>query len=145
MPPTNNVFADTLQLVYISRAGERDGKLMTFDGTLSLDIILAILAVVGAVWHLDGKIAASRDKLEGDIKDSRNELKNENAATRIELRGDIQRLDAKLDETRKDLKNDIQRVDDKIDEGNQRLARLEGRFEGREERLEPEREADTTA
>lgn len=40
--------------------------------------------------------------------------------------------------------DDIRRVETKVDDGLQRLARLEGRFEGREERLEAERETDAS-
>ena len=129
---------------------------MNLDTSLSLDVVINILVIFGAVWRLDGKIAGVRDKLEGEIKASRNELKS-----------DIQRLDVKIDETRNELKGDIaelrselkseiaesrselkgdinwlgtriENVDAKVDNGNQRLARLEGRFEGREERLTAE-------
>ncbi|MCY4525207.1 MAG: hypothetical protein OXB89_01240 [Anaerolineaceae bacterium] len=136
---------------------------MNLDASLSLDVVITILVIFGAVWRLDGKIAELRDKLEGEIKasrnelkgdiqrleakidETRNELKGEIAESRSELKGDIQRLDAKIDETRNELKGDInwlgtriENVDAKVDNGNQRLARLEGRFEGREERLTAE-------
>ncbi|MCE2473798.1 MAG: hypothetical protein J4G18_18235 [Anaerolineae bacterium] len=118
---------------------------MTLDTSLSLDVVITILVIFGAVWRLDGKIAEVRDKLEGDISDLRRELKGDIAESRQELKNDIA-------ETRQELKNDIQRlekrietVETKVDDSNQRLARLEGRFEGREDRFASQSEADSAA
>ena len=67
-------------------------------------------------------------------------LKGDNAALRSEFKGEIQRVETQIQR----LSDDVQRVESKVDDGLQRLARLEGRFEGREERLEAEREADAS-
>ena len=114
---------------------------MALDTSFSLEVIIAIVAILGAVWRLDGRIA-----------DLRKELKSDNVELRRELKGDIQRLETRIDrlETRIDrLEIKIDDVDrrlgEKIDEGNQRLARLEGRFEGREERLTAGGEAESPA
>lgn len=104
---------------------------MTFDTTISLDIIIALVAIFGAVWRLDGKINELRSELDGKLRDFRDELKGDIADFRDEVKGDIRRL-----------ADDLQRVETKVDDGLQRLARLEGRFEGRDDRLEAEREAD---
>ncbi len=103
---------------------------VNMDTSLSLEVILAILAILGAVWRLEGRIADSRRELGGDIR----RLDEKVDESRKELRGDILRLETRID-----------RVDAKVDEGNQRLARLEGRFEGREERLTAEGEAESPA
>ncbi len=129
---------------------------MTLDTSLSLDVVITILVIFGAVWRLDGKIAEVRDKLEGDISDLRRELKGDIAESRQELKSEIaesrQELKSEITETRQELKNDIQRlekrietVETKVDDGNQRLARLEGRFEGREDRFASQSEADSAA
>ncbi len=140
---------------------------MTLDTSLSLDVVITILVIFGAVWRLDGKISAVRDKLKGDISElrrelkgdiaeSRQELKTEIAETRQELKTEIaetrQELKTEIAETRQELKNDIQRlekrietVETKVDDSNQRLARLEGRFEGREDRFASQSEADPAA
>ena len=154
---------------------------MTFDGTLSLDIILALLGIVIAVWQLNSRnekmIGQLRDELKGDISDLkdgqdnlRTELKGEisdlkvsqdNLRTelkgeisdlkdgqdnlRTELRGEISEIKAGQENLRTELRGDLRRVEDKVDDSNQRLARLEGRFEGREERLASEGEGNTVA
>lgn len=107
---------------------------MTFDGTLSLDIILALLGIIIAVWQLnsrnESRIGQLRDELKGDIAD---------------LKDDISDLKNGQDNLRSELRGDIRRLEDKVDDSNQRLARLEGRFEGREDRLASESETDTAA
>lgn len=101
--------------------------MMALDATLSLDIVIAILVMSVAVRRLDGKIGELRSELRGDIAD----LRRENVETRRELKSDIHRLEAK-----------VENIEAKVDDVNQRLARLEGRFEGRAERLEAEGAAD---
>ncbi len=127
---------------------------MTLDSVLSLEVVITILAILGAVWRLETRIADTRKELKGDIQgldakidDVSQRLETRIADTRNELRGDIQRLDAKIDDVRQRLETKIENVDakvdgvrDRVDEGNQRLARLEGRFEGRAERLASEGE-----
>ena len=107
---------------------------MTFDATVSLDIILFLLGLLIAVWHLN-----SRD--ERRIADLREDLKRDFA----ELKGEISDLRSSQENLRTELRGDLRRVENKVDDSNQRLARLEGRFEGREERLAAEGEGDTAA
>lgn len=107
---------------------------MTLDTSLSLDVVITILVIFGAVWRLDGKIAELRGKLEGDISDLRRELKSDIAESRQELKNDIQRLEKR-----------IETVETKVDDSNQRLARLGGRFEDREDRFASQSEADSAA
>ncbi|MCY3718566.1 MAG: hypothetical protein OXG07_03285 [Anaerolineaceae bacterium] len=125
---------------------------MNLDTSLSLEVILAILAILGAVWRLEGRIVDSRRELGAEIQ----RLDEKIDETRKELRGDIlrletridevqQRLETRIDEVQRRLETRIDRLDVKVDEGNQRLARLEGRFEGREERLAAEGETDSPA
>ncbi len=150
---------------------------MTFDGTLSLDIILALLGILIAIWQLNsrnesriGEVKGEISELKGaisDLKDSQDKLRTElkvsqdNLRTelkgeisdlkdsqdklRTELKGEISDLKAGQDNLRTELRGDLRRVEDKVDDSNQRLARLEGRFEGREERLASEGETDTAA
>jgi hypothetical protein len=42
---------------------------MQFDTTLSLDAVIAILALLGAVWRLDNKIDRKVDSLRSELKD----------------------------------------------------------------------------
>ncbi len=154
---------------------------MTFDGTLSLDIILTLLGIVIAVWQLNSRnermIGQLREELKGDISDLKDEisdlkdsqdnlrtelkdeisdLKDSQDNLRTELKGEISdlkdsqdnlrtELKAGQDNLRTELRGDLRRVENKVDDSNQRLARLEGRFEGREERLASESETDTAA
>ncbi len=125
---------------------------MPLDSALSLEVVITILAILGAVWRLETRIADTRRELKSDIQ----RLDAKIDETRGELKSDIQRLDAKIESVRHHLETRIDRLEikiddvdrrlgEKIDEGNQRLARLEGRFEGRAERLEAEGEADPAA
>ena len=125
---------------------------VNLDTSLSLEVILAILAILGAAWRLEGRIVDSRRELGGEIR----RLDEKIDETRKELKGDIlrletkiddvqQRLETKIDDVQQRLETRIDRVDVKVDDGNQRLARLEGRFEGREERLATEGEAESPA
>ena len=100
---------------------------MTFDATVSLDTILFLLGLLIAVWHLNSRNERRIADLREDLKRDFAEIKAGQENLRIELRGDLRR------------------VEDKVDDSNQRLARLEGRFEGREERLASEGEGDTVA
>ena len=43
---------------------------MTFDTTISLDVIVALLVIFGSAWHLDGKIKDFRREF--DRANSRN-------------------------------------------------------------------------
>ncbi|MCY4525400.1 MAG: hypothetical protein OXB89_02225 [Anaerolineaceae bacterium] len=143
---------------------------MNLDASLSLDGVIAILAIFGAVWRLDGRIGELRKELKGDIQRlatridrletriDRLEVKIDDVDRRLgekidevdrrlgERIDDVdRRLGEKIDDVRLHLETRIDRVDAKVDDGNQRLARIEGRFEGREERLTAEGEAETPA
>ena len=107
---------------------------MSLDTSLSLEVVITILAIPGAVWRLESRIADTRRELKGDIAESRTELK-----------GDIQRLETRVDRLEVKIDEVDRRLGEKIDDGNQRLARLEGRFEGREERLASEGETNPAA
>lgn len=152
-------------LVFTKQTGGRN--LIALDASLSLDVIIAVLAIFGAVWRLDGKIMALRDELKRDhaelrselrgeiVKltranaETRSELSRETVETRNELKHDIYRLQEKVDQVetkvenvRHHLETRIKDVETKVDDGNQRLARLEGRFEGRAEQLAEAGETD---
>ena len=92
------------------------------DTTLSLDAIVFILAVLAAVWRLEGRIVKSRVKLKSAIAESRAKLKSDDAETHAELKSDEA-------ETRAELKSDIRRLENRID-------RLEARLDDLERRLD---------
>ena len=102
---------------------------MQFDTTLSLDIVISILAILAAVWRLESKldkrISDLRQELKGDHTNLRNELKSDNADRRNEVKAE-----------NAELRRDIRRVEDKVDNANQRLARLEGIILAREDMVE---------
>ena len=82
---------------------------MSFDTNISLDLVIILLALLGAVWRIEHALEiadneALRSELKAEIAKSHMELKAENA----ELR------------------------EDKVDESNQRIARLEGIILARE-------------
>lgn len=107
---------------------------MNLDASLSLEVVIAILAILGAVWRLDGRIAELRRELKGDIQ--RLETRIDDVQQRLETR--IDRLEIKIDDVDR-------RLGEKIDDVDRRLVRLEGRFEGREERLTAEGETESPA
>ena len=47
---------------------------MTFDTTISLDIIIALVAIFGMTWRLDGKITDLRKELDGKFSEFRKEV-----------------------------------------------------------------------
>ena len=81
---------------------------MEFDTSLSLEFVLTILAIMGAIWRLeqqfDRKMSEQRQEFKADVATMRSELKADNI-----------------------------RLADKIDDCNQRLARLEGIILARED------------
>lgn len=109
---------------------------MQFDTTLSLDIILAVLGIVGVFWglrnELDKKFSELRPELKADINGLRQELKADDASLRQELKDDIAGLRQELKADNAELRRDIKALDDKVDASNQRLARLEGVILSRE-------------
>ena len=102
---------------------------MQFDTSLSLDLVLAILAILAAVWRLEGKfdkqLSALRNELKADNAELRNEFKSDNAELRKEIKSDYA-----------ELRIDLRRVEGKVDDSNQRLARLEGIILAREDMVD---------
>lgn len=95
---------------------------MEFDTSLSLELVVTILAILAAVWRMEGrfdkKLADLRQEQKGDItkmrtdlKSFRTELKADNAELRQEFKADItalrQELKADHAELRTELKVDI--------------------------------------
>ena len=135
---------------------------MQFDTTVSVDLVVAILAILAAIWRLEGKldkrISALRTELKGDISELRTELKGDISELRTELKGDISELRTELkgdiSELRTELKGDItelrteqkgditelradlRRVEGKVDDCNQRVARVEGIILAREDMVD---------
>ena len=120
---------------------------MQFDTSLSLDLVLAILAILAAVWRLEGKfdkqLSALRNELKADNAELRNEFKADRAELRKELKADYVELKADNAELRKEIKSDyaelridLRRVEGKVDDSNQRLARLEGIILAREDMVD---------
>ncbi|MCY4465262.1 MAG: hypothetical protein OXE46_06975 [Chloroflexi bacterium] len=120
---------------------------MNFDTNLSLDLVITILAILGAVWRiqhvLENRQAELRRELKADNMELRRELKADNEVLRAEYKADNEALRqelkaeiAKSNMERKaenaELREDIRRVEDKVDESNQRIARLEGIILARE-------------
>lgn len=61
---------------------------MTFDTTISLDVIIVFSAIFGLLWRLGDKIDEWRSELNGNFSGSRNEFKCDQAPLRDELKGD---------------------------------------------------------
>ena len=65
---------------------------MEFDTRLSLEFVLTILAILGAIWRLehkfDRKLSEQRQEFNADNAATRSEFKSENAAMRSELKTD---------------------------------------------------------
>lgn len=98
-----------------------------------LEFIITIAAIVGAVWHLDNRIDS---KIAAAVKQVNDKI--------TDLKDDINRLESRFDARFEKMDGKLDRLREDVNDGNQRLARLEGRFEGREERLATEGEADAT-
>ena len=92
---------------------------MEFDTSLSLEFVLTILAIMGAIWRLE-------QKFDRKMSEQRQEFKTDNIEMRSELKADNATM-------RSELKADNIRLADKIDDCNQRLARLEGIILARED------------
>ncbi len=133
---------------------------MQLDTTLSLDVVIAIIAIFGAVWWLnrdiDSKItslrdelkadnANLRDELKADIANLRDELKTDNANLRDELKTDNANLRDELKADTANLYKEIKTLDRTVDASNQRLARLEGAILSREGLIDVITETDSTA
>lgn len=120
---------------------------MEFDTSLSLELVVTILAILVAVWRMEGRfdrqIAALRRELKGDIADVRTDLKSfytelkaDNAALRQEFKGDIAELRTELKGDIAELRTDLRRVEGKVDDCNQRVARVEGIILAREDMVD---------
>ena len=110
---------------------------MQFDTSLSLDLVLAILAILAAVWRLEGKFDKQLSAL-------RNELKADNAELRNEFKADMSNCanskpimrTTQIKSDYAELRIDLRRVEGKVDDSNQRLARLEGIILAREDMVD---------
>ena len=84
---------------------------MELDTTLSIDIVIAILVVFGAVWRLDSKIDGKFSELRRELKEDYKLLKGDIGDLRSEVKGDIGELrsevKADIGELRTELKGDI--------------------------------------
>ena len=140
---------------------------MELDTTLSLDVVIAIVVIFGAVWRLDSKIETKisglRDEFKNDFKnlktdlaDFRAELKSDIADSRTELKGDIAEsraeLKSEIAESRSahrddigELRADMRVLHSNVDDVTQRLSRLEGKLEARESPVDAKTETDPAA
>ena len=120
---------------------------MNFDTNLSLDLVITILAILGAVlrieYVLEKELAETRRVLKSEFSkpieerkaknaELRSELKADNEALRSELKAEIAKSNRESKAENAELREDIRRVEDKVDESNQRIARLEGIILARE-------------
>ena len=96
-------------------------NLMNLDASLSLEVILAILAILGGVWRLEGRIVEARRELRGD--NQRLDTKIDDVQQRLETKIDDvhQRLDTKIDDVQQRLETRMDRLDARIDEVDRRL------------------------
>ena len=106
---------------------------MQLDTTLSLDVVIVILVVFGAVWRLDSKIDVKISEMRRELKGEFKELKADNAELRKELKAD-----------NAELRRELNTVEAKVDDCNQRLARLEGIIVSREDKIDSTAEANPT-
>ena len=108
------------------------GKLeieVNFDTNLSLELVITILTILGAVWRIQHVLEKRQDDL-------RRELKADNADLRRELKAEISKSNEERKAENAALREDIRRVEDKVDDNTQRLARLEGIILAREGMVE---------
>ncbi len=121
---------------------------MDFDTSLSLELVLVVLAILAAVWRLENKFEKRISALEVDFKTQHKELREEmlagnaklreemlagNARLREEFKADSSQQRAEFRADHAELRQDLRRVENKVDESNQRLARLEGIILARED------------
>ncbi len=85
---------------------------MNLDATLSLEVIIAILAIFGAVWRLDGRIGELRKELKGDIQ--RVETRVDDVHQRLDTR--MNRLEVKIEDVDRHLGEKIDEVDRRLGE-----------------------------
>ncbi len=137
---------------------------MELDTTLSLDVVIAIVVILGAVWRLDSKIetmisglrdefkndfknlktdlADFRAELKSDIADSRTELKSELAESRAELKSEIAESRSAHRDDIGELRADMRVLHSNVDDVTQRLSRLEGKLEAGESPVDAKTETD---
>ena len=131
---------------------------MQIDTSLSLDMVLTVLAVFAFIWRLEARLGKQisklrdeqnekiadlstevktlRAELKGDITELRTELKGDIIELRTELKGDIAELRTELKGDIADLRADLRRVENKVDDCNQRVARVEGIILAREDMVD---------
>ena len=83
---------------------------MEFDTTLSLELVVSVLAVLAAVWRLEGKfdrqISALSQGLKEDIADVDTELKSVRTELKADIAGLRTELKADIAELRQEFKGD---------------------------------------
>lgn len=120
---------------------------MNFDTNLSLELVITILAILGAVWRIQHVLEKRYDDLRKELKDDNAALREEmlagNAALREEMLAHISELRREISESRAEYRSenakiraDLRRIEDKVDDNTQRLARLEGIILAREGMVE---------
>lgn len=108
------------------------------DTTLSLDAIVFILAILAAVWRLEGRIVKSRVELKGDVAESRAKLRSDVVETRAELKSDVRRLETRIDRLEAKIDDLERRLDERIDDLDRRLGEMTDDDNLRLPRPEPE-------
>ena len=120
---------------------------MNLDTNLSLDLVITILAILGAVWRiqhvLENRQAELRKELKADNAALREEMLAGNAALREEMNAHNMELRREINDLREEFRSenaairaDLRRIEDKVDDNTQRLARLEGIILAREGMVE---------
>ena len=109
---------------------------MQFDTTLSLELVVTVLAILAAVWRMEGKFDRRLSELRTELNVLRTEVKGDIAGLRTEVKDDIAGLRTEVKDDIAGLRTDIRRVEDKVDDCNQRLARVEGIILAREDMVD---------
>ncbi|MYE79393.1 MAG: hypothetical protein F4243_10500 [Chloroflexi bacterium] len=127
---------------------------MDIDTSLSLELVITILAILGSVWRIQHVLEKKIDDLRKDMqagdaalrKDMqaghaalREEMLAGHAALREEMSANDAALRSELSDSRAEyrsefaaIRTDLRRIEDKVDDNTQRLARLEGIILARE-------------
>ncbi len=127
---------------------------MDIDTSLSLELVITILAILGSVWRIQHVLEKKIDDLRKDMqagdaalrKDMqaghaalREEMLAGHTALREEMSANDAALRSELSDSRAEyrsefaaIRTDLRRIEDKVDDNTQRLARLEGIILARE-------------
>ena len=127
---------------------------MDIDTSLSLELVITILAILGSVWRIQHVLEKKIDDLRKDMQAGDAALRKDMQAGDAALRKDMQAghtalreemsandaaLRSELSDSRAEyrsefaaIRTDLRRIEDKVDDNTQRLARLEGIILARE-------------